>query len=83
MYRPFRVNGCNETVCLLGNHIIIVEEVGCYAVKLVDISSEVNAVTVLGAEDIADIAAFYLEHRMTDAVIDEVLVHRTDKEPFQ
>ncbi len=34
-------------------------------------------------EDIADIAAFYLEHRMTDAVIDEVLVHRTDKEPFQ
>ena len=34
-------------------------------------------------EDIADIAAFYLEHRMTDAVIDEIQVHRTDKEPFQ
>ena len=34
-------------------------------------------------EDIADIAGFYLEHRMTDAVIDEIQVHRTNKEPFQ
>ena len=34
-------------------------------------------------EDIADIVGFYLEHRMTDAVIDEIQVHRTDKEPFQ
>ncbi len=34
-------------------------------------------------EDIADIAGFYLEHRMTDAVVDEIQVHRTGKEPFQ
>lgn len=34
-------------------------------------------------EDIADIAGFCLEHRQTDAVIDEIQVHRTGKEPFQ
>lgn len=33
-------------------------------------------------EDIADIAGFYLEHRKNDAVIDEIQVHRTGKEPF-
>ena len=33
-------------------------------------------------QDIAEIAGFYLEHRMTDAVIDEIQVHRTNKEPF-
>lgn len=33
-------------------------------------------------EDIADIAAFYLEHRDANAVIDEIQVHRTGKEPF-
>ncbi len=34
------------------------------------------------AEDIADIAGFYLEHRHTNAVIDEIEVHRVTKEPF-
>ncbi len=33
-------------------------------------------------EDIADIAAFYLQKRMSNAVIDEISVHRTNKEPF-
>ena len=33
-------------------------------------------------EDIADIVQFLLEHRAADAVIDEVQVHRTNKEPF-
>lgn len=33
------------------------------------------------AEDIADIAAFFVEHR-TNAVIDEVQVHRVGKAPF-
>lgn len=32
-------------------------------------------------EDIADIAAFFLEHR-TNAVVDEIQVHRVGKEPF-
>jgi len=32
-------------------------------------------------EDIAEIAAFFLEHR-TNAVIDEIQVHRAGKEPF-
>ena len=32
-------------------------------------------------EDIAEIAAFFLEHR-TNAVVDEVQVHRVGKEPF-
>ena len=33
-------------------------------------------------EDIADIAGFYLEMRTTNAVIDEIEVHRVTKEPF-
>lgn len=33
-------------------------------------------------EDIADIVGFILEHRGADAVIDEIQVHRTNKEPF-
>ena len=33
-------------------------------------------------EDIADIAAFYLEHREANAIIDEIQVHRSGKEPF-
>ncbi len=34
-------------------------------------------------EDIADIVHFFLTHRRTNAVIDEILVHRLGKEPFQ
>ena len=34
------------------------------------------------AEDIADIVGFYLEKRMSNAVIDEIEVHRATKEPF-
>ena len=33
-------------------------------------------------EDIADIAGFYLEMRKTNAVVDEIEVHRDTKEPF-
>lgn len=33
-------------------------------------------------EDIADIVAFYLDHRDANAVIDEIQVHRSGKEPF-
>ena len=33
-------------------------------------------------EDIADIVLFLLEHRAANAVIDEIQVHRTNKEPF-
>ena len=33
-------------------------------------------------EDIADIVEFLLKHRNADAVIDEISVHRTNKEPF-
>ena len=33
-------------------------------------------------EDIAEIAAFFIEHR-TNAVIDEICVHRSGKEPFR
>lgn len=33
-------------------------------------------------QDIADIVGFYLEHRKTNAVIDEIEVHRVTKEPF-
>ena len=33
-------------------------------------------------EDIADIVGFFLEHRGANAVIDEVQVHRSGKEPF-
>ena len=34
-------------------------------------------------EDIADIVHLFLTHRRTNAVIDEILVHRLGKEPFQ
>ena len=34
------------------------------------------------AEDVADIAAFYLSKRMSSAVVDEIEVHRVNKEPF-
>ena len=34
------------------------------------------------AEDIADIVGFYLEKRVSNAVIDEIEVHRATKEPF-
>lgn len=43
-----------------------------------DLSSE----GMILPEDIADIAGFYLEHRHTNAVIDEIEVHRVTKEPF-
>ena len=33
-------------------------------------------------EDIADIIGVYLEFRKTNAVIDEIEVHRVTKEPF-
>lgn len=33
-------------------------------------------------EDIAEIAGFFLEHRHTNAVIDEIQAHRVTKEPF-
>lgn len=33
-------------------------------------------------EDIADIAGFYLEMRMSNAVIDEIELHRSNKAPF-
>ena len=76
MYRPFRVDGCNKKVCLLGNHIIIVEEVGRYAVKLVDISSEVNAVTIFGAEDIADIVYVADKDDFVEAIAIFILANR-------
>lgn len=34
------------------------------------------------AEDIADIAGFYLQKRKSNAVIDEIELHRINKEPF-
>ncbi len=33
-------------------------------------------------EDVADIVGFYLEHRHSDAVIDEIELHRSNKAPF-
>ena len=33
-------------------------------------------------EDMAEIVLFYLDHRHTNAVIDEIEVHRVTKEPF-
>lgn len=33
-------------------------------------------------EDIANIAGFYLENRLSNAVVDEIAVHRMNKEPF-
>lgn len=38
--------------------------------------------TMILPEDVADIVAFYLEHRGAHSVIDEIQVHRADKEPF-
>jgi NAD(P)-dependent dehydrogenase (short-subunit alcohol dehydrogenase family) len=37
---------------------------------------------MLDPKDIAGIIAFLLEQRMTNAVIDEVMVNRSTKEPF-
>ena len=48
------------------------------AIARPDLSSE----GMILAEDIADIAGFYLEHRFTNAVIDEINVHRVGKTPF-
>ena len=33
-------------------------------------------------QDIADLVWFFLEHRNSNAVIDEIMVHRVNKEPF-
>ena len=76
MYRPFRVNGCNETVCLLDDHIIIVEKEGRYAVKLVDISSKVNAVTIFGAEDVANIVYVTDKDDFVEAIAVIILTNR-------
>lgn len=43
-----------------------------------DLSSE----GMIMPQDIADIVGFYLEHRQSNAVIDEIEVHRVTKEPF-
>ena len=56
---------------------------GVFTDMIRQLRPELTAEGMTLPEDIADIAGFYLEHRMTDAVVDEIQVHRTDKEPFQ
>jgi len=56
---------------------------GVFTEMIRQLRPELTAEGMTLPQDIADIAGFYLEHRMTDAVIDEIQVHRTDKEPFQ
>ena len=43
--------------------------------------AELTGEDMILPEDIAEIAAFFIEHR-TNAVIDEICVHRSGKEPF-
>ena len=63
-------------MCLLGDHIIIVEKEGRYAVEFVDISSEVNAVTIFGAEDIANIVYVADEDDFVEAIAVLILNNR-------
>ena len=48
-----------------------------HLLKLLDLTGE----EMITAEDIAEIAAFLVLHR-TNAVIDEIEVHRANKVPF-
>ena len=43
---------------------------------------ELSSDGMIVPEDIADVVGFYLEKRMSNAVIDEIEVHRVTKEPF-
>ena len=43
---------------------------------------ELSSDGMIVPEDVADIVGFYLEKRMSNAVIDEIEVHRVTKEPF-
>ena len=55
---------------------------GVYTDIIALVRPELSPEGMILAEDIADIAGFYLERRHTNAVIDEIEVHRVTKEPF-
>jgi hypothetical protein len=53
--RPFRVNGCHKAMGFLCNQLVVVKEIGGNAIEFVNIAGEIDAFTIFGAEDIADI----------------------------
>ena len=53
-----------------------------YTEMITRIRPDLSSEGMILPEDIADIVEFYLEHRSTSAVIDEIELHRATKEPF-
>ena len=58
------------------HNIIVIEEVGCYAIEFVDITSEVNAFTIFGAEDIANVVYVADEYDFVEAIAIFILASR-------
>lgn len=55
---------------------------GVYTDMVSKVRPDLSPEGMILAQDIADAAVFFLEHRFTNAVVDEIEVHRAGKQPF-
>lgn len=55
---------------------------GVYTDMVSKVRPDLSPEGMILAKDIADAAVFFLEHRFTNAVVDEIEVHRAGKQPF-
>ena len=60
----------------------VVSPGGVYTEMIALARPDIRKESLILPEDVADIVAFYLDHRMSNAVIDEIGLHRAEKLPF-
>ena len=55
---------------------------GVYTEMVKETRPDLDATGLMVPEDIADLVLYFLEHRNTNGVVDEISIHRPGKEPF-
>ncbi|WP_343210104.1 SDR family oxidoreductase [Anaerolentibacter hominis] len=55
---------------------------GVYTEMVKETRPDLDASGLMVPEDIADVVLYFLEHRNTNGVVDEINIHRPGKEPF-
>lgn len=55
---------------------------GVYTEMVKETRPDLDASGLMVPEDIADLVLYFLEHRSTNGVVDEISIHRPGKEPF-
>ncbi|MBR1759500.1 MAG: SDR family oxidoreductase [Lachnospiraceae bacterium] len=55
---------------------------GVYTEMVKETRPDLDASGLMVPEDIADLVVYFLEHRNTNGVVDEISIHRPGKEPF-